>query len=185
MVCWVVEVALRCTCTNFRSARKIQNTPTRPKLTPFNSWVKCYFTRSRNRWKWNSTSKRNKNARERKTLFGAALWASSLLLLVFLNENVQHQACFPFPYNLNIITYSNTHPSLSFSCYFLSPFRIVRIWIQNFQDLKCIFDIRSTYWDLCWDRSRESGDFFWFQGTEIYLSDFSWGGRDRWFLYGG
>lgn len=78
----------------------------------------------------------------------------------FFNENVQHQACFPFPYNLNIITYSNTHPSLSFSCYFLSPFRIVRIWIRNLQDLKCVFDIRSTYWYLCWDRSRENGDFF-------------------------
>ena len=25
---------------------------------------------------------------------------------------------------------------------------------------------------MCWDRSRECGDFFWFQGIEIYLSDF-------------
>lgn len=32
---------------------------------------------------------------------------------------------------------------------------------------------------MCWDRSRECGGFFWFQGTEIYLSDFRrWGKRE-------
>lgn len=62
--------------------------------------------------------------------------------IFFLNENVEHQTCFPFPYKLNITTYSNIHPSLSFPCYFLSPFWFVRICIWNFQDLKCIFDLK-------------------------------------------
>lgn len=125
MVCWVVEVALRYTCTASRSARKSWPTLTRPKLTPFNSRVKCYFTHPRNHWKWNKSQRGIPMSGKGKSSFGGSVLSVSICCDC-LNKNTDRRVCFPVPWKLEVPTQSST-PEFVVSWYFPPSFRTENI----------------------------------------------------------
>lgn len=97
MVCWVVEVALRYTCADSRSARKSRPTLTGPKLTPFNSQVKCYFTHPRNHWKWNQSQRGIQMSGKGKRSFGGSVLSVSIFVIAVLLRTQSVGCAFHFP----------------------------------------------------------------------------------------